>query len=135
MFVRQHRLSACAEGTPRNYAINCHAVRSLSAVLAFGLPAGLSDWRPIAKNESSPRGSRTQPMKTSQASRVDRTIRSHANLSRASFAQTANALDREWLVTNGVGGFACASVALANPRRYHGVLVVALKPPVQRVLM
>jgi predicted glycogen debranching enzyme len=72
---------------------------------------------------------------TRQARNVDRPILSRADLSRASFAQTANALDREWLVTNGLGGFACASVALANTRRYHGVLVASLEPPVQRVLM
>src|SRR6266404_4470410 len=81
------------------------------------------------------RGSRTQPVKILQARKVDRAIDSRANLSRASFAQPAHALDREWLVTNGLGGFACASVALANTRRYHGVLVASLKPPAQRVLM
>jgi predicted glycogen debranching enzyme len=65
----------------------------------------------------------------------ERTIPGRADLSRASFAHSAHALEREWLVTNGLGGFACASVALANTRRYHGVLVASLKPPVQRVLM
>ena len=34
-----------------------------------------------------------------------------------------NALEREWLVTNGLGGFAAGTVALANTRRYHGLLV------------
>jgi len=42
---------------------------------------------------------------------------------------------REWLVTNGLGGFASGTVALANTRRYHGLLVAALKPPVDRMLM
>lgn len=58
-----------------------------------------------------------------------------AELSRAAFAHGASALEREWLVTNGLGGFACGTVALANTRRYHGVLVAALRPPVQRTLM
>ena len=74
-------------------------------------------------------------MKARQARNEERTIPGRADLSRASFAHSANALEREWLVTNGLGGFACASVALANTRRYHGVLVASLRPPVQRVLM
>jgi predicted glycogen debranching enzyme len=45
------------------------------------------------------------------------------------------ALSREWLVTNGLGGFASGTVGQANTRRYHGVLVAALHPPVDRVLM
>jgi len=54
---------------------------------------------------------------------------------RADFARCANAFEREWLVTNGLGGFACGTVALANTRRYHGLLIASLSPPVQRVLM
>lgn len=42
---------------------------------------------------------------------------------------------REWLVTNGIGGFASGTIASINTRRYHGVLVASLKPPVQRTLM
>lgn len=42
---------------------------------------------------------------------------------------------REWLVTNGIGGFASGTIAGINTRRYHGVLVASLKPPVQRTLM
>ena len=38
-------------------------------------------------------------------------------------------------MTNGVGGFACGTVAGANTRRYHGFLVASLKPPVQRTLL
>src|ERR1700689_4301506 len=41
----------------------------------------------------------------------------------------------EWLVTNGLGGFACGTVAGANTRRYHGFLVASLNPPVQRTLL
>jgi predicted glycogen debranching enzyme len=37
-------------------------------------------------------------------------------------------------VTNGIGGFACGTVAGANTRRYHGFLVASLRPPVERVL-
>ena len=41
----------------------------------------------------------------------------------------------EWLVTNGLGGFACGTVAGANTRRYHGFLMASLSPPVQRTLL
>jgi predicted glycogen debranching enzyme len=46
-----------------------------------------------------------------------------------------NALSREWLVTNGLGGFASGTVALANTRRYHGLLVASFKPPVDRLVL
>jgi len=42
------------------------------------------------------------------------------------------ALSREWLVTNGLGGWASGSLGGANTRRYHGALVAALRPPVDR---
>lgn len=42
------------------------------------------------------------------------------------------AFDKEWLVTNGIGGFASSSVIGLNTRRYHGLLVASMRPPVQR---
>lgn len=45
------------------------------------------------------------------------------------------ALSREWLVTNGLGGFASGTVAGVNIRRYHGLLVASLQPPVQRMML
>src|SRR5256884_4745717 len=39
---------------------------------------------------------------------------------------------REWLVTNGIGGYASGTVAGSPTRRYHGLLVAALQPPVGR---
>ena len=45
------------------------------------------------------------------------------------------ALRREWLVTNGLGGYASGTVAGANTRRYHGLLVAALNPPVERTVL
>jgi predicted glycogen debranching enzyme len=44
-------------------------------------------------------------------------------------------LTREWLITNGLGGYASGTVAGPNTRRYHGLLMAALRPPVQRVLL
>ena len=45
------------------------------------------------------------------------------------------ALDREWLETNGLGGFASSTIVGLNTRRYHGLLVVATKPPAGRVVL
>ncbi|PYM99313.1 MAG: hypothetical protein DME07_19760 [Candidatus Rokuibacteriota bacterium] len=42
---------------------------------------------------------------------------------------------REWLCTNGVGGFASGTVAGLLGRRYHGLLVAALEPPLGRTLL
>jgi len=47
----------------------------------------------------------------------------------------AEAEAREWLCTNGIGGFASGTVAGLLTRRYHGLLVAALKPPVGRTLL
>src|SRR6478672_3084682 len=44
-------------------------------------------------------------------------------------------LRREWLETNGLGGFACGTIAGANTRRYHGLLTAALNPPGGRMLL
>jgi predicted glycogen debranching enzyme len=44
-------------------------------------------------------------------------------------------LDREWLVTNGLGGYACGTLAGAATRRYHGLLVAAHPAPLGRVMM
>ena len=40
---------------------------------------------------------------------------------------------REWLVTNGIGGFASGTIARNLTRRYHGLLIAALQPPVGRM--
>jgi predicted glycogen debranching enzyme len=45
------------------------------------------------------------------------------------------ALRREWLETNGLGGFASSTIIGLNTRRYHGLLVAATKPPVGRYLL
>src|SRR4029077_6462845 len=40
---------------------------------------------------------------------------------------------REWLVTNGIGGYAWGTIARNLTRRYHGLLIAALQPPVGRM--
>src|SRR5882724_8066650 len=47
----------------------------------------------------------------------------------------AAAEQREWLLTNGIGGFASGTVAGSSTRRYHGLLVAALNPPAGRTLL
>jgi predicted glycogen debranching enzyme len=42
---------------------------------------------------------------------------------------------REWLVTNGIGGFASGTIAGCLTRRYHGLLIAALQPPLGRTLL
>src|SRR5438270_13817401 len=42
---------------------------------------------------------------------------------------------REWLDTNGIGGFASSTIIGLNSRRYHGLLVAATKPPVGRMVL
>ena len=45
------------------------------------------------------------------------------------------ALSREWIVTNGLGGYASSTITGTNTRRYHGLLVAALKPPAARTVL
>jgi len=42
---------------------------------------------------------------------------------------------REWLETNGIGGFASSTIPGVNTRRYHGLLTAALHPPVERYVL
>ncbi|MGB4504305.1 MAG: amylo-alpha-1,6-glucosidase [Syntrophaceticus sp.] len=42
---------------------------------------------------------------------------------------------KEWLLTNGLGGFASSTIIGENTRRYHGLLLVSLDPPVDRRLL
>ena len=44
-------------------------------------------------------------------------------------------LNREWIVTNGLGGYASGTVSGAITRRYHGLLIAALAAPLGRVVM
>jgi predicted glycogen debranching enzyme len=49
--------------------------------------------------------------------------------------ELSSAETREWLVTNGIGGYASGTVAGLNTRRYHGLLIAALNPPLGRTLL
>jgi glycogen debranching enzyme len=54
---------------------------------------------------------------------------------RALCGDLASAETREWLLTNGRGGYAMGTVAGTLTRRYHGLLVAAVDPPVARRLV
>ena len=45
------------------------------------------------------------------------------------------ATSKEWLETNGLGGYASSTIIGANTRRYHGLLIAPLRPPTQRTLL
>ncbi len=45
------------------------------------------------------------------------------------------ALTREWLETNGIGGFSSSTIVGLNTRRYHGLLTAATRPPVGRLVL
>lgn len=53
---------------------------------------------------------------------------------KSSWRTFESGIDKEWLVTNGIGGYASGTIINANTRKYHGLLVSALKPPGWRVL-
>ena len=42
---------------------------------------------------------------------------------------------REWLETNGIGGYASSTISGAGTRRYHGLLVAATRPPLGRMIL
>jgi len=42
---------------------------------------------------------------------------------------------REWLITNGLGGYSSSTVIGINTRKYHGLLVAPLIPPAMRYLI
>jgi predicted glycogen debranching enzyme len=44
-------------------------------------------------------------------------------------------VEKEWLLTNGIGGYASSTIIGANTRRYHGLLIASLNPPVERHLV
>src|SRR3984893_3085952 len=45
------------------------------------------------------------------------------------------ATSREWLETNGLGGFSSSTIIGLNTRRYHALLTAALQPPAERKVL
>jgi predicted glycogen debranching enzyme len=55
-------------------------------------------------------------------------------LPKDALARFGEVVEKEWLVTNGLGGYASSSVLGINTRKYHGLLVAALDPPGNRTV-
>lgn len=53
----------------------------------------------------------------------------------ADWADLSQGTSREWLVANGLGSYASSTLIGANTRRYHGLFVAALDPPIDRWLL
>lgn len=51
---------------------------------------------------------------------------------RNALSNLGESLKKEWLLTNGLGGYASSTILGINTRKYHGLLVAALNPPVDR---
>jgi predicted glycogen debranching enzyme len=66
---------------------------------------------------------------------VDAGLAATITIGREICGDLAAAESREWLCTNGLGGFASGTVAGLLTRRYHGLLVAALTPPLGRTLV
>ena len=44
-------------------------------------------------------------------------------------------IEKEWIITNGIGGFASSTIIGTNTRKYHGLLIAPLTPPARRMLI
>ncbi len=44
-------------------------------------------------------------------------------------------ITKEWIITNGIGGFASSTIVGCNTRKYHGLLIAPLTPPARRFLI
>jgi predicted glycogen debranching enzyme len=56
------------------------------------------------------------------------------SLNRERLSSFESAIQKEWIVTNGLGGYASSTVLGINTRKYHGLLVAAFHPPRNRVV-
>ena len=46
-----------------------------------------------------------------------------------------NGLSKEWILTNGIGGFSSSTILNCNTRKYHGLLIAPMTPPARRFLI
>jgi predicted glycogen debranching enzyme len=53
---------------------------------------------------------------------------------RETLSRFEEVIGKEWLITNGLGGYASSTVPGINTRKYHGLLVAALHPPGDRTV-
>ncbi|HET6423496.1 MAG TPA: amylo-alpha-1,6-glucosidase [Planctomycetaceae bacterium] len=76
-------------------------------------------------------------MKTETTSNWGQTARTAATplIRRVPGGDAAALTDREWLVTNGLGGYASGTIGGAATRRYHGLLIAAHPAPLGRIML
>src|SRR6266568_3935212 len=90
----------------------------------------------IKKLSGSPVTSALKREMSDGASPSERTLRIAAvSFGRETCGFLEQAEQREWLVTNGIGGFASGTISGNLTRRYHGLLFAALNPPMGRTQM
>lgn len=75
------------------------------------------------------------PVKSAADARQLHHEQSHVSFGREICGDLEAGLRREWLVTNGLGGYASATLPGVLSRSYHGLLVAALEPPVARTVL
>lgn len=56
------------------------------------------------------------------------------NLPQNALSRFDESIQKEWIITNGLGGYAASTVLGINTRKYHGLLVAALQPPGNRTV-
>lgn len=44
-------------------------------------------------------------------------------------------IEKEWIITNGIGGYSSSTILGINTRKYHGLLVAPLTPPARRYVI
>ena len=46
-----------------------------------------------------------------------------------------NGIKKDWIITNGIGGYSSSTILGINTRKYHGLLVAPLNPPANRYVI
>lgn len=84
-----------------------------------------------------PSGRQSSMMSSRKAGeeRVSQAVEPLISVDKTTLQTFHKALTLEWLETDGLGGYASSTVLGINTRRYHGLLIVASKPPVDRILL
>ena len=67
--------------------------------------------------------------------RLKVTEQPHIEVGPSILSDVDEALSLEWIVTNGLGGYASSTVLGVNTRKYHGLLVAAFNPPLKRYVL
>ena len=85
----------------------------------------------MGKTPAKPRAQSSKSTKNSKNAQ-DVVPEAEVQFGREICGEIGTAESREWLVTNGIGGFASGTAAGSMTRRYHGLLIADLQPPVGR---